>query len=653
MTLINNPLVPVRGRLMGAIPAVVPFSIRETPSVIYTIEEMRKWINDTLVPFVNENIEALSLDWVEQSEALLKLVTDIAAGIGDDVAEAEAAKVAAEAAAALAEQFASTIVAIQDSAVSGLVGDDESATREILNTLFASHAELTTISNDLDDVKDDLKKKLEYVMPQNFGAIGDGVADDTVAIKAFFNHLVTNGGMGVGEGTFRITAPIVIGTPGTVNVPFTFSGSGKGTVFLADFGGVVGPDSRKSVFNLIALNETLLENFAIDSLEKRSVSHGISAASCTNVTTNLITVRNYTFTAIMFFFSETIASLANASYGNRIISCTAFGENAARNGFMHESATHSAIVDCDVFDLDPYGDPGYGLQLKNGSSYCSITGGTVTRARAAVGFGTTLAKTGYANTVIGVTAFDCAMGIQIAYQVGTIVDMAIDMNHRDDNFTTPGAEQLPTIATPIWIASGSNGLHIKATIVNAENVPNTIVQIGGGFHTIELPNIMSTETGSAIGEAAIASFASGAQYNTVKVGNISGLTNLANVQVPVIDNANNSSNNIIFDSSLQLHSVLSGGSSVLRFTAPGNANSVIQYSHGIHRYTFRANGIDVLLADIVSLRPGAQDGIISLGVSAYRWKEGHFKDGVVVTSPNNSKWRLTVNNAGAVTATAV
>lgn len=53
------------------------------------------------------------------------------------------------------------------------------------------------------------KKLQEQISARDFGAVGDGVADDTAALQAFVNYLAINRRFGhIPAGTFRITSPI-------------------------------------------------------------------------------------------------------------------------------------------------------------------------------------------------------------------------------------------------------------------------------------------------------------------------------------------------------------------------------------------------------------------------------------------------------------
>jgi hypothetical protein len=60
------------------------------------------------------------------------------------------------------------------------------------------------LSEEIDDLS-------VFVTPQMFGAKGDGLTDDTVAMQNAFNHVVTNGGyLFIPKGRYKVTAPITI-----------------------------------------------------------------------------------------------------------------------------------------------------------------------------------------------------------------------------------------------------------------------------------------------------------------------------------------------------------------------------------------------------------------------------------------------------------
>lgn len=149
-------LIPMNPRIPGEVPNVVPFTIRENPSLIHMIEEMRKWIVTTLIPFVNDNmngfgeefaaeVDRLITEWETKSAALEERVDTAVAGIGTSVADAEAARDAAEAASNLAEFYATQAQEIPGAVITAIIADVESESRILLDSLYATKATQTTV----------------------------------------------------------------------------------------------------------------------------------------------------------------------------------------------------------------------------------------------------------------------------------------------------------------------------------------------------------------------------------------------------------------------------------------------------------------------------------------------------------------------------
>lgn len=107
---------------------VTPFTVRDGATHMLKIEEYLKWVRDTLLPHIDSEIGALAEGWTESADAmtaawdtardeLLTVIADAEARISSDLSEAEAAKIAAEAAAEMAEAFSSTVPSVQDEAM--------------------------------------------------------------------------------------------------------------------------------------------------------------------------------------------------------------------------------------------------------------------------------------------------------------------------------------------------------------------------------------------------------------------------------------------------------------------------------------------------------------------------------------------------------
>jgi hypothetical protein len=70
----------------------------------------------------------------------------------------------------------------------------------------------------------------DVVNVKDFGAVGDGVADDTAAIQAFFNYVTSNGAFGIiTKGIYKVSSNLTI----TINgYGFSILGAGNGSVFF-------------------------------------------------------------------------------------------------------------------------------------------------------------------------------------------------------------------------------------------------------------------------------------------------------------------------------------------------------------------------------------------------------------------------------------
>ena len=78
--------------------------------------------------------------------------------------------------------------------------------------------------------KDVQTKLREWVSVKDFGAVGDGVADDTVAIQAALNSFGVNGGtLSVPPGTYRLSAPL--GLPNNISIEGAIEAA---SVFVCD-----------------------------------------------------------------------------------------------------------------------------------------------------------------------------------------------------------------------------------------------------------------------------------------------------------------------------------------------------------------------------------------------------------------------------------
>lgn len=157
MTIPVNPM-PQATRLYTNI---TPFTVRDNATYLIVLEELRQFVNNKLVPFINDNVSSLDSAWVEQtqelieswntqSNELLSQVQSIANSLENEVQEAVDARDAAVAARNLAEQFASDAEEIQDSAIAQIGGNLSSLTRQLFDGVYASISSVDNISDILE-----------------------------------------------------------------------------------------------------------------------------------------------------------------------------------------------------------------------------------------------------------------------------------------------------------------------------------------------------------------------------------------------------------------------------------------------------------------------------------------------------------------------
>lgn len=81
-------------------------------------------------------------------------------------------------------------------------------------------------------------KLQQYISAKDFGAVGDGVADDTAALQAALTYFKTHGNPILLDGNFRITAPLVYQTQGNSTGLRLIGTGASNSSIIGDFSGV-------------------------------------------------------------------------------------------------------------------------------------------------------------------------------------------------------------------------------------------------------------------------------------------------------------------------------------------------------------------------------------------------------------------------------
>jgi len=199
---------------------ITPFTYRDGYTYLEVLEAFRSWLNEDVVPQLNDNAATLILNY----SAALEAISGSAAAT---VAELQAL-------------FDTFVVELTDATMGERITDSASASNAAIEALinahpfisasavaegYASKANLTDLANTLEtDYISNVTVELDYASKEyakkfansdehetnvsRFGAIGDGVADDTAALNAAVNAGVPLYWGGVKK-IYRITAGVI------------------------------------------------------------------------------------------------------------------------------------------------------------------------------------------------------------------------------------------------------------------------------------------------------------------------------------------------------------------------------------------------------------------------------------------------------------
>lgn len=183
---------------------ISPFTYRDGITYLEKLERMRQWLNDTLVPDFNAGI----------ANAIAEFQTGIQNSVNDVIATRDEWDAFFN---AFMANIEAELKALNDSAVGALVGDPVSVTGSALRKNFAP-----------------------VVSPLSYGAVGDGVTVDAVAIQAAVNATPPGGTLlfppsrvfALGAGQILVSTSITIrGGEFTTTTGKAFKAIAPGVVF--------------------------------------------------------------------------------------------------------------------------------------------------------------------------------------------------------------------------------------------------------------------------------------------------------------------------------------------------------------------------------------------------------------------------------------
>lgn len=472
----------------------------------------------------------------------------------------------------------------------------------------------------------------DTVNVKDFGAVGDGVTDDTSAIQAFFQYLADNGGNGyLDKGTYKITSGIVLSNPSS---GFRLSGTGDESCLQ------LRSTSSQTALSIVAPSDTIMENFLIDCGHSITgfASHGYSFSDANNVTMRGVNVIDHRNSAGLMFLSASVNTTTdgnlNGDYRNcYIIDSYSDSKGNGQNGFLLESAYSSAIINCHVSALDRSGSPCIGLQLKNTCRYSQIIGGTAEGCLAGVAFGgnnTGEGSAAYYCSIKGVIVKDSEVGALIGKTTSSKVDCIVDMADNDSN--TYGVQ----------VTGNNRGLSITASV---SNIPTGKPAAKIGSNKTEL--LLSFPDG--LGSGGIAEIDSGVDFTRITVSSIAGFTAQTNVLDYVTDNSGEINNTVHYLPSDATNGL--AGLAVQYFHTVGNGATYQSYSKTNNTFTYRMSGSDELALTSNPLTPTSNwltpvnDNSKSLGRASQRWSTVYAGTASINTSDERHKTFLNIEEA--------
>lgn len=212
-------------------------------------------------------------------------------------------------------------------------------------------------------------KLRQTVSIKDFGAVGDGITNDTTAWKAFVNYLVANGGTGLlNAGTYLVDSwsPDLTG-----NAPFEIIGDGQNVSILKN------RTPNNSFFYTSNGNNITLSDFTMNGDYTGTPAAATAGGNLVFVNSNHITLRNIDFVSFrrvaVMMYNDHQDTPTNVYKDVVIENCNAYGNNDYSNNvgpsaFLIADIDYVRIEGCYIENIGLYG-----YELKNDCNYGIIT----------------------------------------------------------------------------------------------------------------------------------------------------------------------------------------------------------------------------------------------------------------------------------------
>jgi len=430
----------------------------------------------------------------------------------------------------------------------------------------------------------------EFVSLKDFDVVGDGVADDTAGVQAFFDSLALSGGVGyVPAGIYKLTDSISLISPVK---SFAVRGAGLASVFA------LRAATNISAFNFQYLFDTVLEGFKVDCGFSVTgfASHGISMLNPDDVIIRDVEVYEHRNSALLAFV-DTQFTYKNVHF----INCVSRSNSYGQNGFLLEGLSSSSIRDCRVYALSSTGSPCYGLQLKNLCRHSYIHGGYAEGCKA----GIALASDG---TGVGAGPTDCFVRDVI---VKDCLDGAI-LGKGEDCYVQYHADM-----TNSPVPSGLTGYALNIAGFNANIIAEvTITGVAAGRDSIRVRSddaVINVPYANGYGDNLMVLDA-GVNRTMLTVGDLFPAT--TNIYDKITDNSGATDNRVCYLRDINTTGLT--GDNSINFRVRGKTFNYLSYNGTTDTFAFRANGTDILSASASALAP-QPDITVSCGTNGRRF----------------------------------
>lgn len=337
-----------------------------------------------------------------------------------------------------------------------------------------------------------------------FGAVGDGVANDTAAFNAMVAYLSANGGVGyLPYGTFLIDPS---SRTFTSNKPFVIRGEGKGLSVLKS------RSPNGSFIYWTGGNNITLEEMTIDGAytgtQNLPSGGNLVFVNSSYITVKNVHIQNFYRVGIMVY-NDHQTTLTNV-YSDIVIDGVSVKglnkvDNTGPSAILLADVNNSRIQNCYCEDIGLYG-----FEFKNDCSNCCITNSTAKNTYYPVYFGGD-----GSHTELGYVKDSVVSGISIQgfYWAGIGIGRAwrnvftgITMNATSSSYIPIDIDtSLDNVFSGIIVNGVNTGASYPVVKLRAGSERNSV--------TVDAVNCLGALTSDGV-----ANIASGANNNTIRIG---------------------------------------------------------------------------------------------------------------------------------------